>query len=359
MALEPVTGDEVDLANTVRRIDRNLQGPARSGIGPKSLDPYFGLIHQNSPLGEIIGAGADTLSRVGDVAAATYEETRPTRMIENYLGAGIGMGEKLGNAAMDIARWSIAPRGSHKPAAFGPKGVYEPRSYPGAEAPPPPPSKPITSGAVDAASRATGVDSSKVPPQSTTLPGEHGTLRVKVGGQWVDWNPENPTDVGAPGAGGFVQPDVESMPPVQRPDSYYENAQEQRAIERARLAPGWFGDQGFTLGEAIPFMGQQAVNRAAADREIAVYGARNRMDRESEDEFVQKHEQVNRDYFAAKNAIEAAFAGRQLTPAETLDMNRRLNELEDRYDKTIKGLHAGAPGTARGTRPGAFYDPRQ
>lgn len=344
--------------DTARRIDRNLQRTSRAGIGPKPLDPYFGLIHQNSPLGEVIGAGTNALADVGNAAGALYEETTAPRLIENYLGAGFGLGEKLGNAAADLARWAVSPRGSHKPAAFVPAGS-DPRSRPGAEAPPPPASQPITSGAIDAASRATGMDSSKVAPQTTTKPPQHGTLRVKVGGQWVDWNPENPVDVGAPGQGGFMAGDMESLPPNQRPDSYFENAQEQRAIERAKIAPGWYGEQGLTLGEAAPFIGQQGVNRAATDREISVYGARDRMEHQSEEGFIAQHEQVNRDYFSAKQAIEAAYAGRQLTPDEQLDQQRRLSELEDRYDKTIQALRAGAPGTARsGSRPAAFYDPR-
>lgn len=268
-----LSGDEVDRSEATRRIEANLARLSRSGIQPANIGPYFGAIPRNSPLGEVLGRGIQKAQETGYRTAALGAAMTPQRLIESFGGFAADLGWKAGEKVGEVTKWAVTPRGASKKAAFVPQEA-DPRTRPDDPGSPPAiESPPTRSQITDAAGRGSGIDSSKVPAIEAAPKPRPTGLSVKVGDQWIDYNPDTSPDIGAPGRGGFVQPNIESMPAGNRPASYFDDLRAQRAIERAQVAPGELGRMGFTFDEAAPYMGEAFVRERAASPAVAAQRA--------------------------------------------------------------------------------------
>jgi hypothetical protein len=286
----PGSGDEFDRLRAIRRIDQSWRNLARRGMSPAGMG-YPG-VPRDSPAGDVLGAGERAVDQAGNylsMLGAGASEFMPSKLLKNFTGGVEGVVSDVAGTVSDFGKYAVTPRSSYRKAAF--VGVNDPRSTHGSPNPPPPQeSPPTTAQALDAIEPG---GSAKVAPQDAARQIDRAPLMVAMGGEPLRaYDPDTSPDIGAPGRGGFVQPDMESLPVGQRPPSYFEAMQKQRAIDMAQPAEGPLGAAGYSREDALPYLGAAYAQDTQTKRSLAVERERAAQARLSEQEREQRNNAV-------------------------------------------------------------------
>lgn len=322
-------GEESAELDALKRIDRTWRNASAAALRRGTNPAEYGFpIPSTSPLGDIVGRGARAIDEAGEMLRGASAWTDPATA---GFGAGQGIGraiESFSAGAGDLAKYLVTPRSPRK-AAFV-SADADPRITHGNNRPggPVKDSPPTTSQALDATAPLTGVDSATAPPAATAQapPRKSGSLMVGMGGGPLkEWDPVTGEDIGAPGRGGFLQPSVEDMPAGQLPDSYFEGLKRQRAIDMAGAAPGALGEAGFTREQALPYLGQEFVSRAATDRQIRTEEAKAQTEAARTQRYAETVNKIRQSRQNAENQIKAL----PITPEDRDDRLAQAARIEE------------------------------